>query len=335
MTKETPPKYWIDPRLIRPANWSPPPISEDFYSRRFGSVEGGERNILISVQLASIAGTLQFANWCLLFYTDTVSPTNSTGYYRSLWNSDDETLDAVQAMLPYVESDILDFCQIWLSLMRSLEEVNQKMTDNFVSILNVNKPVCNEEFDKLGKLIEINRKDYGPFWTSIPEFSCLIEQVNQIVIGLQGLLLRYQEIRKNLSSHISSEDRENLFGNQKIRIQFEAAQNDPHHKRVIKKLNNLLAKNPPRNQVYQIYKELGFRYTEICEYQNAIDSYSKSIQFARIPDPLVHFWRGEIYYHEKDWGNALKDFEKAIELEVYSPEREQALELITYIKSQF
>jgi tetratricopeptide (TPR) repeat protein len=333
MTKEKSQKSWIDPRLIRPANWSPPKMTEKSYSRMFASVEIGQRNIYISGQLASIYGTAQQAYFCHLFYTDILSPSIFTGSYWSPWNETDQTILAVQAMLPFVDSDINEFCQNWLTLMHSLDVVNQKMAENFASIFNIEVPVNKEEFDKLRDLIEADRKLNGVYWVTLPEFSPLVSQLDNIVTRLQDLIPRLQEFLKKINEKISPDDFASLSGNQKIQTQIEICQNDPQHKRVIKKLNNLLLKNPPRIQKYQIFKEIGFRYSMIGDNMNAIDSYSKSIESGNITDPMVYYRRGEIYFDEKDWDKALKDFEKAIELEVYSPEREHALECIDYIKS--
>jgi tetratricopeptide (TPR) repeat protein len=136
-----------------------------------------------------------------------------------------------------------------------------------------------------------------------------------------------------MHSESSPDDLQALTGNQKVQDKIEASRDDPSHKRVINKLNRILKDNPTKSQSGQIYMELGFRYSELGEISQAIENYTKSIDLAKLPNAFVYFWRGELYYREKEWDKAVKDFEQAITLEIYQPERGQALQYISKLKS--
>jgi tetratricopeptide (TPR) repeat protein len=334
MTRKKQSKPWIDPRNIRPADWHPPQMTEKSYSRLLDSFEGVQKQLVISTHLSTLYGVARIAYQCHLFYTDNLSPSILVGYYWSPWNSYGEVSTIIRALLQYVEPDAQDFCRIWLTQMQVLDELNQKWANALAKFLNQAVPKNEEEFQTLRNAVELYRKENGATWAQLPEFQPLVSDLELTVSKMQQLAPEVEELVQKMSAQFSPQDFQAFVEDQEIPDQIEATRDEPSHKRAINKLNRILKDSPSQNQSSQIYLELGFRYAELGEIEQAIENYSKSIDLAKLPNALVYFWRGELYYREKEWNKAVRDFEQAIELEIYTPEREQALQYIAQLQSK-
>jgi tetratricopeptide (TPR) repeat protein len=334
MTKRKQSKVWIDPRLIRPAGWSPPKPTEQEYARLFASVEGKQQQVLVSGHLSTLASVPQFAYQCHLFYTDSVSPSMMLGNYWSPWRYPGQETPIIQSLLPYVEADIRDFCQAWLTQILALEALNQEWAEALARYFNLASPKSEQDYQTLRDQVEAYRKEKGAAWVSVPEFEPLVSRLQRIVAEMRQLLPRLTELLQSSYSQISPDDWQALAGNQQVEDRIEAARGQPSHKRAIKMLNRALQDSPTGMQASEIYMELGFRYGELGEIEQAIENYTKSIDEGKLPNPLVYYWRGELYYRQKEWDKAVHDFEQAVALGVYSPEREQAQQYITELQSQ-
>jgi tetratricopeptide (TPR) repeat protein len=309
-------------------------MTEKSYSRILDSFEGVQKQLIISSHLSTLHGVALMAYQCHLFYTDNLSPSLLLGYHWSPWNSYGENSIIIQTLLNYVEPDIQDLCRIWLAQMQILDELNQKWANALAKFLNQAVPKSDEEFRALRNSVELYRKEKGATWVQLPEFQPLVLELDSSVIKMQQLVPKLEEFIQKMNAQFSSEDFQTFVGNQEIQDQIEASRYEPSHKRAINKLNRMLKDNASQNQTSQVYMELGFRYAELGEIQQAIENYSKSIDLARLPNALVYFWRGELYYQQKEWSKALKNFEQAIELEIYTPEREQALQYIAELQGK-
>jgi tetratricopeptide (TPR) repeat protein len=333
MTKDKQSRSWVDPRHNRPTDWTPPRMTEKSYSRLFDSFEGGQKIIMISGYLSTLHGAAQMAYQCHLFYTDNLSPSILLGDYWSPWRSSGETSIIIQALIPHVDPDIQEFCRVWHTQIQIFDELNQKWTNTLAKFLDMAIPTSENEFEVLRNSVELHRKEKGADWTTLPEFQPLILQLDTTIIKMQELIPKLQELIQTMHSQFSPDDLQALTGNQKIQDKIEVSRNDHSHKRVINKINRILKDNPTQSQSSQIYLELGFRFSELGEIPQAIENYTKSIDLAKLPNAFAYFWRGELYYREKEWNKALKDFEQAISLEIYQPEQEQALQYISELKS--
>jgi tetratricopeptide (TPR) repeat protein len=334
MTKEKQSKSWVDPRLIRPAGWTPPKMTEKSYSRLLDSYEGKQKKIIISGQLSTLHGAALMAYQCHLFYTDNLSPSILFGNYWSPWRSSGEVSTIIRALIPHVEPDIQEFCRVWLTQIQVLDELNQKWAITLAKFLNLAIPKSEDEFQVLQNSVESYRKENGAAWATLPEIQPLVLQIDTTVIKMQQLIPKLQELIQTMHSQFSPDDLQALAGNQRVQDQIEASRDEPSHKRAINKLNRILKNNPTQTQSSQIFTELGFRYSELGEIPQAIENYTKSIDLAKLPNALVYFWRGELYYREKQWLKAVKDFKQAIALEIYTPEREQAMQYISELQSK-
>lgn len=329
MAKKNRAKSWDDPRHIRPEGWIPPRTTEGEYSRLFASFEGGQKKVLVAGHLSSLAGEAQFAYWCHLFYTDNLSPLIILGNYWSPWRDPEQMQSIIRGLLPHVEADIREFCQIWLIHTQSLENLNQKWGSALAKFFNLPIPQNEKDFQALRDHVELYRKENGAAWVSLPEFQSLVSDLDRTVTRMQELLPKLNELLHYTYSQVSPDDLQALTGNQKVKDRIETSRNEPSHKRAINMLNRALKNNLTEIQSSEIYKELGFRYSELGEITQALESYTKSIDLGKLPDPLVYFWRGELYCRQKEWKKAIKDFEQAITLGIYTPEREQALQYIS------
>lgn len=334
MSKKKQSKPWIDPRNIRPPDWQPPKMTEKSYSRLLDSFEGAQQQLIIASHLSTLHGVARIAYQCHLFYTDNLSPSILVGQYWSPWSSYGDVSTIIRALRNYVKPDIQDVCRIWLTQMQILDELNQKWADALAKFLNQPVPKNEDEFQALRNSVELYRRENGAAWATLPEFQHLVSDLNSTVTKMQQLAPQLEELVQRMNAQFSPQDFQAFIGNQEIQDQIEASRDEPSHKRAINKLNRMLKENPSQDQSSQIFLELGFRYAELGEIEQAIENYSKSIDLAKMPNALVYFWRGELYYRIKQWSNSVKDFEQAIELEIYTPEREQALQYISEMQSK-
>jgi tetratricopeptide (TPR) repeat protein len=334
MTKKKQQDVWLDSRLIRPPGWSPPKPTEQEYSSIFASVEGLQKQVLITSHLSSLICVAKFAYQCHLFYTDNLSPMMMLGEYWSPWRYPGEEITTIQSMLPHVETDIRELCQAWLPLIQTLETLNQEWADALARFFGLITPNSDRDYQELRDQVEAYRKENGALWVNHPDFPPLILQLEQIVIGMQRLYPKLSELLQKYQTQISPDDLKALFGDQRVKDRIDSARGEPSHKRAIKVLDKALRYNPTDMQTNEIYMELGFRYGELGEIEQAIENYTRSINASKLPNPLVHYWRGELYYSQKEWDKAAQDFEQAVALGVYSPEREQAQRYILELRSQ-
>jgi tetratricopeptide (TPR) repeat protein len=334
MAKKKQSKSWVDPRNIRPAGWHPPKMTEKGYSRLFDAFEGGQKKIIVSGHLSNLYGAALMAYQCHLFYTDNLSPSIFLGKYWSPWHSSGEMSTIIRALLPHVEADIQEYCEVWLTQIQVLDELNQEWANALAKFFNLLIPKNDEDFQVLRNQVELYRKENGASWVNLPEFQPLVSQLDFAVIKMQQLIPRLDELIQTMHSQFSPDDLQALAGNQQVKDQIEASRDEPSHKRAINKLNQILKRSTTEIQSSEIYMELGFRYAELGEIPQAIENYTKSLDLAKLPNPLIYFWRGELYYRQKVWDKAIKDFEQALALEIYTPEREQAIQYISELQSK-
>lgn len=334
MTKKRESEPWIDPRLLRPTGWSPPKPTEQSYSRLLASVEGVQRQVFVSGNLSVLIGEAQCAHYCHLFYTDNLSPLAILGDYWSPWRYPGRVAPVIQATLPYVEADVREFCQTWLTYIHAMEELNQAWAEALAAFFNLAPPREEQDYEELRNRVEAYRKENGAAWVSAPGFQPLVSRLQQTVAGMQQLLPRLTELLHSSYAPVSPEALQALVGNQRVKDRIDAAREEPSHKRAIKMLNRALQDNPTDMQAGAIYMELGFRYGELGEIEQAIEYYTRSIEGGKVPNPWVHYYRGELYYRQEQWEEALHDFEQAAALEIYPPEREEAERYIAELRSR-
>lgn len=333
MAKKKQSKSWVDPRNIRPVNWHPPKVTEKYYSRLFNTFEGVQKNILIAGHLSSLHGVALMAYQCHLFYTDYLSPSILLGNHWSPWRSSEDVMTSIRALLSHVAPDVRELCEIWLTQIQILDELNQEWAYALAKFFNLSVPKSDIEFQVLRDHVERYRKEKGATWLHSSDFQRLVSQLDLTVTKMQELTPKLDELIQTMHSQISLDDIQAFAGDQTVRDRIEASRNESNHKRAISKLNRLLEESSAQDQASEIYLELGFRYAELGEIPQAIENYTKSIDLAKLANPLVYFWRGELYYRQKEWKKAVKDFEQAVELEIYAPERDQALQYISELQS--
>jgi tetratricopeptide (TPR) repeat protein len=334
MAKKKQSKMWVDPRNIRPAGWHPPKMTEKYYSRLFSAFEGLQKNILIAGHLSSLHGAALMAYQCHLFYTDSLSPSILLGNHWSPWRSSEDVTTSIRALLPHVAPDVQELCEAWLTEIQILDELNQEWANALAKYFSLTVPKSDIDFQVLRDHVERYRNEKGAAWLDSSEFQPLVSRLDLTVSKMHQLTPKLDELIQTMHSQISPDDLQAFAGDQRVKDQIEASRDGPSHKRAINKLSRLLKDNPSQIQSSEIYMELGFRYAELGDISQAIENYTKSIELEKLPDPLVYFWRGELYYRQQEWKKAQKDFEQAVELEIYTPEREQALQYISELQSK-
>jgi len=326
MTENKQPRMWIDSRLIRPAGWSPPKPNEQDYSRLFSALEGAQKQTFLAGILPSLKIEAEFADKCLLFYTNNHSHLKAFGDYWTPWRRKG-------GVLPHLETDMQEFYQPWLPFMESLETVNQECAKILATFFNLPAPKNEWDYLALRDQVEVYRNEYGAVWVYLPDFQPLILQLQETIAGMQQLLPKLNELLQSLYPQLLPGNPQALFVNQKVKNQIDAARDEPIHQRAIKMLKRALQENPTGIQTSVIYMELGSRFSELGKIEQAIENYTESIDRGKLSQPLVHFWRGELYYHQREWDKPIQDFKQAIVLEIYSPERERAQLYISELRS--
>jgi tetratricopeptide (TPR) repeat protein len=334
MAKKKQSKLWVDPRNIRPADWHPPKMTEKYYSRLFAAFEGVQKNILIAGHLSTLHGAALTAYQCHLFYTDNLSPSILLGNHWSPWHPSEEVTTSIRALLPHVAPDVQALCEVWLRQIQILDELNQEWANALAKFFSLTAPKSDIDFQVLRDHVERYRKEKGAAWLDSSEFQRLVRQLDLTVTKMQQLTPKLDELIQTMHSEISPDEIQAFAGDQRVKDRIETSRDESNHKRAINILNRTLQDSPTQIQASEIYRELGFRYAELGEISQAIENYTKSIELEKLPDPLVYFWRGELYYRQQEWKKAKKDFEQAVELEIYTPEREQASQYISELQSK-
>lgn len=334
MSKKKQPKSWVDPRNVRPAGWHPPKMTEKYYSRLFNSFEGVQKNILIAGHLSSLHGAALMAYQCHLFYTDYMSPSILLGNHWSPWRSSEDVMTSIRALLSHVTPDVRELCEIWLTQIHILDELNQEWANALAKFFNLGVPKSDLEFQVLRDHVERFRQEKGAAWVNSSDFQRLVSQLDLTVTKMLDLTPKLDELIRTMQSHISLDDIQAFAGDQTVKDRIEASRDESNHQKAISKLNRLIGDATAQDQASEIYLELGFRYAELDQIPQAIESYTKSIDLAKLANPLVYFWRGELHYRQKEWNKAKKDFEEAVELEICSPEREQSIQYMSELQSK-
>jgi len=321
-------KFWIDPRLIRPRGWSPPKPTAQIISREYAMADESQKPFLLAIRFSSLPNEMGKIYYCHLFYTDNISPSVIIGDHYHPWRIDPYAQEAILGMLSYIEGDFHNICEIWLNYILTFEDLNDKLAKTFAIFFGLPFPSTEQDYMELCERIEIYRKENGAVWCSFPDFQPLISQFEQSLRDMYLFFPKIKTLTNFYSNKVSPDAWNNYLGLMEINQRIENASNQPSHKRAINMLNKALEKNPNTNQSSEIYMELGFRYSMLGEIEQAIENYTKSVENNKIFNPLIYYWRGELYYHQQCWDKALHDFEQAISLEIYSPELEQAQQYV-------
>lgn len=101
----------------------------------------------------------------------------------------------------------------------------------------------------------------------------------------------------------------------------------------IKRLRYALRIDPSGALVSLVYAHLAMKHKELENLGWAIRYYSKAVAATTQPWPIIHFWRGQLYFQKRRWHEARRDLQEALKIPgeeggILSPEYEQALEYL-------
>lgn len=113
------------------------------------------------------------------------------------------------------------------------------------------------------------------------------------------------------------------FGDQRAKDLIDEADGEFEPREAIKLLHRALRYGKTGIQAGKAYQGLGTRYEELGQLARAIRYYSQSLEVGG-PEPFTLFWRGQLFYQRHQWADAKADFEQALALGLWSPEREEA-----------
>jgi len=112
-------------------------------------------------------------------------------------------------------------------------------------------------------------------------------------------------------------------GTQRAKDLVDQADGEPDPKRAIKLLQRALKDGRSGIQAGKAYQALGSRHEALGDSKRAIEYYTKAIEVG-VPNAFTHFWRGQLYLQRGERVAAQGDFEQALAIGLFSPERETA-----------
>jgi hypothetical protein len=113
------------------------------------------------------------------------------------------------------------------------------------------------------------------------------------------------------------------FGDQRAKDLIDEAEGEFEPREAIKLLHRALRYGKTGIQAGKAYQGLGTRYEELGQIARAIRYYTQALEVGG-PNSFVLFWRGQLLYQRRQWAEAKADFEQALVLGLWSPEREEA-----------
>jgi tetratricopeptide (TPR) repeat protein len=120
-------------------------------------------------------------------------------------------------------------------------------------------------------------------------------------------------------------------GTQRAKDLVDQANGEPDPKRAIKLLRRALKDGRTGIQVGKAYQVLGSRYEELGDSKRAIEQYTKAIEMD-VPNAFTHFWRGQLYFQRGERVSTQRDFEQALAIGLFSPERETAEQYLEQLR---
>ena len=333
MKRKTQSNAWIDPRLVRPADWSPP--APENVPGFLLSWDPATRETYIMGILSSLGGAVQSAYYCRLFYMDSLSPTLALGPSWSPWRYEQRNLQAIQSIAPHIEDGpTRALCQAWVEQMQSLQHLNADWKAALAAFFGLPVPPTEAAQSELQARVDAHRRERGPTWMQQPEFPPLLRRLEEVIAAMEGLAPRLQDVLRSYYSRVSPGDLQSMLGDSRAEDLLEASRGQPDDGQAIRQLNRALRYGQTGQQASDIYLELGFRYAEMEDLERAIESYTRSTEAAAEPNATACFCRGEVYLQQEQWARARQDFERALALGLDSPQREKAVQYLSELQSR-
>jgi len=300
----------------RPGGW-PPPLPEGVPCLAL-SWEDAARDLYVAGILSRLAAAARSAYYCRLFYIDRVSPSVVLGPTWSPWRDAGTDLMAMQSVLPQVEDESpRTLCQAWVEQVQALQQVNAEWKEALAGFFGVPAPSTEEGEDGLRARVDAHRAEKGPTWLRRPGFRALVRRLEEIIAVLQQLQPQLQDAFAECASGGGA------YGD------VPAARAEPAGQDASGRLYGQTGA-----QAIDIYLELGLRYAELEDMEQAIASYTQSAEATKEPYAMAHFRRGELYYQQEQWAQARRDFERALALGLDSPQRELAVQYVAELQSR-
>lgn len=259
--------------------------------------------------------------------------------------------ELLRSLIPQIEDQKLRESLLSLELQtHKVEAFENRFVQVIAEFFDLPLPQTQRERLKLMRRANAYKSDWNPVWARQLEYQQLVKQSQQVFDKWEMIKIHVSEIGIQLSSESTEEDdvgrtppesMEQLvrflgweeetadvrgieLGDQRAKEIIDKAIEEPDPQQAIRLLHEALIYGRTGIQASKAYLELGGRYGDMGNAAQAIRYYTKSIEAWEEPNAIAFFWRGELYHQQEQWAEAQEDFEKALSLGLWSPEREQA-----------
>jgi len=311
---------WIDPRLIRPQDWSP----------RGQDTADEERLVQ---QLLASEGLAHHAQLCVRFYSDKkVFPQKEVSGLWSPWHRLSSLVSLLQECVPQLPLTLQEPCRSLIVQADRLEALNERWGQALANYLHIPVSAAGMDYPRLRKKLDNRRRRAGPIWLTQANFQQLLAETQAIASATEEAWL---QLRRNLMGtypHLVVTDAD--FGDQRAKDLIDLAVGESNPRKAIKLLQRALRYGQTGIQASKAYLVLGNQYADLGDVDQAIASYSRSVEAWRDPLPMAIYWRGELYFRQNRRDEARRDFERVLEFGIWSPEREKAAEYLSLLREK-
>ncbi|MCL4872139.1 MAG: tetratricopeptide repeat protein [Anaerolineae bacterium] len=215
--------------------------------------------------------------------------------------------------------------------------INESWTNELLHFFDLSMPASFPEMKKFRKMIDARRKAQGAAWMERAECQALATKMQQIILEINQLTppiyLRMGEVYGDLYYDLL----DNSFGTQEAKDLIDMGNGESDPQQAIKLFQQALTYGETGIQASKAFMELGMRYEDLGETEQAIEHYTRSLT-AWKPFGFGYFWRGRLYYARGQWEQARSDIERALnfasESMLPSPEREEAEEYLVKLNER-
>jgi len=323
----------VNPRLVRPYGWSP------ILHVDLAKMPDQQRQVHVLGRLSGFSAEGEIAERCYHFYTNKQS--QAWGVSPSVWTpwtaagaaSQDTTIESLQELMPYITDEgLAEACRSVVKQRQLLDEINEQLGLALARFLGMSAPASEQDFRELGQRVEDYRLKHGAAWMSQTEIRPLIAQLRDVFVELKSLGFELHARLQPYYVRLAPSYEE--IGDQRADDLVDQAIEEPDADLAISLLNEALRYGNTGIQASKAYMGLAGRYSDLGDTEKAIEHYTKSIEASTQPNAFALYWRGELYYQQRQWARARTDFERALALGLFSPEYEQAQAYLSELRAR-
>jgi tetratricopeptide (TPR) repeat protein len=239
----------------------------------------------------------------------------------------------MRELMPQIpDAALQEFCQSLIVQSEALDELNERWSQTLADYLHVPVSPVGMDYLKLRRKADSRRKRDGPVWLTQATFQQLLADTTAVASTSEEVWLKLKAKLMESYRHLVITDAD--FGDQQANDLVDLAVGEGNARKAIKLLQKALSYGQTGIQTSKAYLELGNRFADLGDTDQAIACYSQSIEAWRDPLPMAVYWRGELYLQQGRRDEARHDFERVLGLGIWSPEREQAEEYLSQLRDK-